>query len=432
MDAVPSQSDAIVLRSIRWSEGGRRVDFEADASGAAARYFAGLPPMFVRYGEDLSDTPASVAVLAWLGSVLPIAWLGGIEVVVPELDEVFAQSEPALRAQFAQRYPGQRIEGRLRALRVVRQIDKSTQGPPLMLFSGGLDAMATFLRRRDERPSLVTVLGGDIRLDQSREWRECMEHIRDEPVLKGFERLVVESNFREFYHLPVVERHLHANWWGSVQFGTGFICLLIPLARRRCSGVIYIASSIEGVSSVGSSEAVDSLVHWGGGACHHDSAGVPRPAKARELVAAARRLGVPIRVRVCWMQPEGWLNCGRCEKCLRTAINFIAAGADPERFGVPMGADFYPRLMRTLAAQRRKDVLEPVWQENTDAVGAALANGGAFLRPGSPADRAWLTRIAAGEPVRILRLSRTSVGRKWKRLQLRLARWIPWLDPGRE
>lgn len=423
--------DCIILHRIRWSESGRRVDFEAKVTGAAAKFFSGLPPMFVRYEEDLSATPDAVSVIAWLGNVLPIAWLGGIEVSVPELDAVFAAAEPELKKQFALRYPGCRLDGRLRADKLVEVQRLAPVGPPLMLFSGGLDAMATFLRHRDERPVLVTVLGGDIRLDQTREWRECLEHIRGEAVLETFEHVVVESNLRTFYHLPMVERHLYHNWWGSVQYGLGFVALLAPLAHHRGAPIVYIASSLEGVTGTASTFAVDSCIRWSGTACGHDSAGVPRPAKAGEILHAARRVGAPIRVRVCWQQPEGWLNCGRCEKCLRTAINFVAHGANPESFGIPMAPDFYPELFRGLARMRRKDALELVWQENVDAIASALAVGDAFVRPGFPEDRRWLVRIAAGEPVRLLRLNRTSLGRKWKRLCLKLGSWLPRLDPGR-
>lgn len=407
------------------------MDFEAEASGEAAKFFSGLPPMFARYGEDLSATPDAVSAIAWLGSVLPIAWLGGAEVAVPELDSVFAAAEPELRRQFALRYPGSRLDGRLRADKLVEVAPPAQVGPPLMLFSGGLDAMATFLRHRDERPVLVTVLGGDIRLDQAREWRECLEHIRGEAVLRASEHAVVESNLRTFYHLPVVERHLYDNWWGSVQYGLGFVALLAPLARHRGAPTVYIASSLEGVTGTASTFAVDSCIRWVGAACGHDSAGVARPAKAGEILRAARREGVPIRVRVCWQQPEGWLNCGRCEKCLRTAVNFVAHGADPEAFGIPMAPDFYPELFRGLSRLRRKDALELVWQENVDAVVAALAAGTAFIRASHPEDGRWLARIADGEPVRLLRLNRTSLGRKWKRLAMRLSRWVPRLDPGR-
>lgn len=432
MNVAPSQPDAIVLRGIRWSEGGRRVDFETEAFGKAIRYFQGLSSMFVRYSEDLSSTPPSIAVLAWLGSVLPIAWFGDFEVVVPEIDAEFSKVEPRIREQFALRYPGCAVKGRLRALKIVHSSGVVSTGSPLMLFSGGLDATATFLRHRAEKPVLVTVLGGDMRLDQVREWRECVEHIQNEPALHGVERVIVETNFREFYHLHLVDRDFYPNWWGSVQYGTGFICLLIPLAYHRHAPIIYIASSLEGVPGVGSTEAVDSLICWTGGACHHDSAGVRRPSKARELVEAAHSLGAPIRVRVCWMQPEGYLNCGACEKCLRTAINFISVGADPGRFGIPMGSDFYPKLFRNLYGLRRKDALESVWQENAEAIGAALADGSVFLRPNYLSDHRWLTRIADGEPVRILKLNRTTFGRKWKRLHFMLLGWIPWFDPGRE
>jgi hypothetical protein len=32
-------------------------------------------------------------------------------------------------------------------------------------------------------------------------------------------------------------------------------------------------------------------------------------------------------LRVCWKNPGGAYNCGRCDKCLRTMINLEAAGA---------------------------------------------------------------------------------------------------------
>src|SRR5262249_59102310 len=35
----------------------------------------------------------------------------------------------------------------------------------------------------------------------------------------------------------------------------------------------------------------------------------------------------PGSLRVCWENPDGAYNCGRCEKCLRTMINLLIAGA---------------------------------------------------------------------------------------------------------
>jgi hypothetical protein len=32
------------------------------------------------------------------------------------------------------------------------------------------------------------------------------------------------------------------------------------------------------------------------------------------------------RLRVCWRNEPGLMNCGKCEKCLRTIITFLAVG----------------------------------------------------------------------------------------------------------
>jgi 7-cyano-7-deazaguanine synthase len=49
-----------------------------------------------------------------------------------------------------------------------------------------------------------------------------------------------------------------------------------------------------------------------------------------EVIAAGRRLGVPLELTLSCMQPAGGLHCGRCSKCRERRDAFIAAGGgDP-------------------------------------------------------------------------------------------------------
>lgn len=52
-------------------------------------------------------------------------------------------------------------------------------------------------------------------------------------------------------------------------------------------------------------------------------AGVSRTEKVRLI---GRLASVREHIRVCWQGDEPGRNCGRCEKCLRTKVNFLAAG----------------------------------------------------------------------------------------------------------
>jgi hypothetical protein len=51
-----------------------------------------------------------------------------------------------------------------------------------------------------------------------------------------------------------------------------------------------------------------------------------RSAKVAEI---ARHEGIAKHLRVCWRAAETGKNCGRCEKCVRTKLNFLVNGVEP-------------------------------------------------------------------------------------------------------
>lgn len=79
----------------------------------------------------------------------------------------------------------------------------------------------------------------------------------------------------------------------------------------------------------------------------HDGCGFDRCEKVDWLASHTRTLA---DIRVCWEGPDKSTNCGRCEKCIRTMLNFWAMGLDvPAAFpGV-----LTPNLVRTLRARNR-------------------------------------------------------------------------------
>jgi hypothetical protein len=54
--------------------------------------------------------------------------------------------------------------------------------------------------------------------------------------------------------------------------------------------------------------------------------GAGRTAKVAAIAAAG---DLASHLRVCWEGPVTGGNCGHCEKCVRTKLNFLAAGAQP-------------------------------------------------------------------------------------------------------
>jgi hypothetical protein len=88
-------------------------------------------------------------------------------------------------------------------------------------------------------------------------------------------------------------------------------------------------------------------------------AGKTRTDKAGAL---AGERAVLEQLRVCWERPESLGNCGMCEKCIRTKLNFMAHGvtslpalgelATPEQVrSIEVRNDAVMNLFKELAAQ---------------------------------------------------------------------------------
>lgn len=388
----------IILQGIRFSEGGRRIDYDYVAVGPAAKFFRGCPSFFVRYERDVSACSPALAVIPFVANVLPIAWFAGFAVRVPEIDQIFAESMIRLRVEFRKMYPRHALSGGLDAGRLTPVAWPGQR--KLLLFSGGLDAFTTLVRHRDEDLELVTLLGADIDLSDTKQWTECSRHLQQSPLLEKYPRHVVAANLRTFYSVEV-EIGIVYGWWGKVQHGLGMLGLLAPLSQQRgCNGA-YIASSVPG-DAWGSTPETDACIRWGSASALNDGAELGRQGKADLLARYARELGQPFTLRVCYSELNKDLNCGRCEKCYRTMMNLILASQDPRSFGVPFSPDAYPRMFKLLSGYPSSPAFRLIWKEISDRARLVLDQGGFFVLADRAVETDFLRRLAAGEIDRAL------------------------------
>lgn len=199
-------------------------------------------------------------------------------------------------------------------------------------YSGGVDA--TFLALRHARRELgdssfkldtvVTVHGFDIPLGNEAVFSGLLR--RTDPLLKelGLARRVMRTNVRSF----------ELQHWEQ-SFGLQVACALHQLSHdfeygMMASGVPYNHM----VDGWGSTPATDYLFSGDDLEIVHEGAGFYRTEKVahiKDTPTAAAGLNV------CWENPGRDGNCGRCEKCLRTRLNFLAAGVpEPACFVGPL------------------------------------------------------------------------------------------------
>jgi hypothetical protein len=238
---------------------------------------------------------------------------------------------------------------------VARPYDLRRQPPGgvACFFSGGVDSFYTVLRQRDEISHLIFLHGYDIPLEGHDGLRsKAVAAARSVAADLNLTLVELETDIRAFSEpvVPWMTYYLAVLASAALVLGGRFSRVLIP------SGVTYADPVGWGthplVDPLWSTETTE-IVHAG--------------AEARRIakLAYVAQHDLALRwLRVCWENPNGEYNCGRCEKCLRTMIGLRAAGALDRCETLPSEID-----LRTVAAMELDSEYELRYaRENREAL----------------------------------------------------------------
>lgn len=319
------------------SIGKNRIDYDYEIRGEWSKFFNTEEKLFIEFSEEISALPESVAVLPLLGNILPIAWVSDASIIVPSIDKSFYDSIPDFKKGYIEMHTKISFKGELKA-GAVEQNTLTGGAGCLALFSGGVDAFNTLVCHIDEKPTLVTLWGSDVKLDDVPGWKNVSDHVDSVCSEFGLDKVTVKSNFRSIIHEGVLDSLVAETgdgWWHGFQHGLGLITHAAPIAYVRNKSVVYIASSYtiaeKGVSCA-SDPTIDNFIRFGSTKVVHDGYEFNRQMKIINITNYVKQGGHRIRVHVCW-RSKGGRNCGRCEKCIRTILGLYAAGADPKEYG---------------------------------------------------------------------------------------------------
>jgi hypothetical protein len=161
---------------------------------------------------------------------------------------------------------------------------------------------------------LVTALGYDVPLADAPRCASMEEDVRAVAAATGTTAVVVRTNLREH---PL---HRTSRWDRT---HGGALAALGHLLSGRVATLLLAASyPVEHLQPWGSHPDLDR--HWSADVeVRHVGADRWRAQKLAEL--AGERL-VADHLRVCWQHGTRDVNCGSCEKCVRTACDLLAAG----------------------------------------------------------------------------------------------------------
>ena len=252
----------------------------------------------------------------------------------------------------------------------VRPVERrQPSGRVAVFFSGGVDSWSTILGE-EEVTDLIFVRGLDILpifAHQEGLAERVEARLRAAADELGLRFHSVETNARELSE-PNGPGAPEIRWESYYNSLLSAVALLLgPLFDRVLisTGLAYFNQS-----QIGAAWMVDQL--WGNENLEIADAGGVLGRVARVERIAAHPV-VQKSLRVCWHNPDGAYNCGRCRKCLVTMANLEALDqlANFETFPHELG----PERLELLAAQ---EVQEPL---HLDLIEEALA---AMRRSGKP------------------------------------------------
>lgn len=207
------------------------------------------------------------------------------------------------------------------------QLPAEPSDKAIVAFSGGVDSCFSVFRHRNSHcgrwqrnlQAGLMIHGFDIPLEQQEVFERAAEKSRAMLASLSVELIPMATNFRE---LPL-------DWENA--FGTGAASCLMLLQGGYSTGIVGSSFPYQALSfPYGSNPVTDWLLSSNAFQLVHDGAAFSRIDKMQAIADWQEALQ---NLRVCWQGPDKDRNCGRCEKCIRTILNFRILGVGlPECF----------------------------------------------------------------------------------------------------
>ncbi|AEH37675.1 hypothetical protein [Halopiger xanaduensis] len=378
---------------------GSSLECEVRPSADLERFFTGNP-FRTSYDCSVEDVPDGVLAIPVLANVCPVAWADGADIYVDEVDATFARALEDVKASLLGMYDF--LEGG--TLYAKRTIDAAPAGAgggdaggdddedgsdSALLFTGGVDSTCSYIRHRDESPTLVSIRGWTVAPDESgaEDWRHLRERVLSFADECDLETAFIETNALEALDhamlLAHYKRFVDGAWYSSVGHGLGLLGLCAPMAYARGIGDLYVAATHwDGIDlEWGSRPDIDEYVRWTGTECHHDGYELTRQERLDVIADYVESDAPDLELQTCNVRMDG--NCGECEKCYRTAVGLRLSGLEPTAHGYPFSHNDYADIRRALEGG------EWVLGQDERYMWADIRDRAQETEPGSPEEAAF-------------------------------------------
>jgi hypothetical protein len=344
---------------------GKGISATFTCEGQLRKFFTGNR-FYIRYSESVEGIPDAILIIPFLATVCPVAWANQADIYLDTIDETFLISLEAVKSTLNEYYPTMNFQGKIHAKNIVKTTIKPNSGT-MMLFTGGIDSIATYVRHQTKHPILISLRGGFVQ-DTKEEWTNALKLLNDFSKQTQSSLITVEGNYPNIldkFMLQSYRPKILGNWWRRVMHGLFLLGLCAPMTYSKGCAKLYIASSVDPKLKVpwGSVPEIDNKIKWASTTVEHDSFEVTRQDKIDLISDYMKTVNYDLQIRSCTYVKAK--NCSQCEKCSRTILGLELAGIDPSEHGFEITPSTFDNIKRNML-NGNWDIIglkERMWQD---------------------------------------------------------------------
>ena len=300
---------------------------------------------FIEYMEqdiNLKKLDFSIISLPFILNIISAIWISGEQYYIYSMDIVLFESLKRIKEIFKILYPNTQWNGELIPIMLVKNDNKlstKNNNKIALLFSHGVDSVFSSLKHRDKEQILVTAWGHyDTPLDKEEMWGELRLQIQTYAKQFGYKHICIRSNYHGFIKFKELEKLSNEiNCWRIEAIeGLGWAGMLAPVLRAKGISKLLIGSTYtwDCLFPTIAIEPIDNNIKIADLEIKHFDLNVFRTEKTAYIVNFYKnKLNKP-KLFVCQnIKLNEKKNCCKCNKCIRTLIDFMLNGEEFSQFG---------------------------------------------------------------------------------------------------
>ncbi len=309
---------------------------------------------YVQYDRKIEITGIDESILSvpLLSVISPIAWAVGANISIAFTDYDYLASLEKLRGIYHNFFPGLSCAGRFAT--DVRVNAAFSENRDAILYSGGVDSLASFLSHKKEKPDLISIWGvQDIPTFETRFWNTMWNGISAIAEHEGVQAYQVKTDlYRNINHELLNHKfgykQLKNSWWNNFASSLFLTGMCAPITAARGSKKLIMSSSYppgyQGITAFHSS--IVQNIRWSNIPVVQDGFEMSRQQKVAYICENDTH-GYLSQLRVCF-DSAFKTNCGKCEKCSRTIIALTIEGRDPGKCNFKVDSKTFKNLKKRL------------------------------------------------------------------------------------